>query len=614
MSFKKPSPSVITIWIIAIFFLISFFSFGRWKNATLIGGDPLGYYIYLPATFNYHDLNTLKFTQAVANKYKTGYFLTKASVEGTLLPNGNLVNKYTLGLAILHLPFFFLGYLASLVLGYPADGFSLPYQILIYLGSIFYSIAGLFMLRSVLRRHFSEKVVLTILITLAAATNLYFYSVYESVMTHSYLFFLYCGLLLATIRWYESLSIRYAVLIGICCGLITLMRPNEIISILIPLLYGVSGLTSLEERLKFIRLNLKAYFISTVAFIAMGLPQLVYWKLVSGKFLFYSYGNEGFDFIHPHILQGFFSFENGWLIYAPVMILAVAGIFVVPWKDPFKLPLSLYFVLYIYTIYSYWAWNYFNGFGSRPMVEAYAVLAIALGYFIEWIFRKRIPAVAFSLLLTLFVVLNVFQVWQYKMGILLTDHMNPSTYFYLLGKTSMDTRALIMYDIDQYQRTDLSFKRAVYTKDFNDSLDSHYLRKSNGDFYLVKKKEEDFLDLAAFSKKDFVMGKDNYLKISVRAKNYNLFQPWDLVAIVLSIDEDGKNLFWKGLNMQNKSDKEHPGLWRCKVGEWYDIQYFLCIPDLSDKSQLKFYLWDNCKCNEIAIDDFSIEVWDRASK
>ncbi len=55
-------------------------------------------------------------------------------------------------------------------------------------------------------------------------------------------------------------------------------------------------------------------------------PQLLYWKLVSGNWLFYSYGNEGFDFLHPHIFDGLFCFKNGWLSYTPIMLFGLIGI------------------------------------------------------------------------------------------------------------------------------------------------------------------------------------------------------------------------------------------------------------------------------------------------
>ncbi|MEP7129307.1 MAG: hypothetical protein ABI729_10580, partial [Chitinophagales bacterium] len=65
-----------------------------------------------------------------------------------------------------------------------------------------------------------------------------------------------------------------------------------------------------------------------------------------------------------------------------------------------------------------------------------------------------------------------------------------------------------------------------------------------------------------------------------------------------------------GVRLQNKSGSQHPGIWNCFLHEWYDVQYFICLPSkFSQNAILKFYLWDPTKSNMIEIDNFSVECW-----
>src|ERR1700724_455948 len=74
-------------------------------SISVIRSDGRGYYFYLPATFIYHDL-TMNWT-APQQKQEPWidyqwYGLTKAK-------DGNLLDRYTIGMAILWLAFFLVG-------------------------------------------------------------------------------------------------------------------------------------------------------------------------------------------------------------------------------------------------------------------------------------------------------------------------------------------------------------------------------------------------------------------------------------------------------------------------------------------------------------------------
>ncbi|MEO6833195.1 MAG: hypothetical protein ABI378_11755, partial [Chitinophagaceae bacterium] len=109
-------------------------------NATL-AWDAAGYYLYLPSIFIYHDLPTLDKTNKVIEKYQPG----PANIQDFVLTsdNGHPVIKYSSGMAVAELPFFLIAHALAKPLGYPADGFSMPYQAAIQFGALLISFLGL---------------------------------------------------------------------------------------------------------------------------------------------------------------------------------------------------------------------------------------------------------------------------------------------------------------------------------------------------------------------------------------------------------------------------------------------------------------------------------------
>src|SRR5580700_7250713 len=99
--------------------------------------DAFGYYIYLPAICKYHDYKELKWLTDIDKKYAvTG----GDGWQAEKLQNGNYVFKYLGGVAILEIPFYFIGDFIASHSHYAPDGFSPPYQYALGFGVIFYCI------------------------------------------------------------------------------------------------------------------------------------------------------------------------------------------------------------------------------------------------------------------------------------------------------------------------------------------------------------------------------------------------------------------------------------------------------------------------------------------
>jgi hypothetical protein len=119
--------------------------------------DALGYYMYLPGIFIYKDLKEIKWFFENDEVYS----LSGGKVyQAGKYKNGNYVFKYLGGVAILELPFFFIGHQIAKHTHYKADGFSSPYQYALGFGNLICFFIGYFSsqknITSVFQWHYSS--------------------------------------------------------------------------------------------------------------------------------------------------------------------------------------------------------------------------------------------------------------------------------------------------------------------------------------------------------------------------------------------------------------------------------------------------------------------------
>ena len=374
--------------------VVHFGYYPKWNQSgaeATISYDVSGYYMYLPAAFIYGDLKEVKFLDEVIEEYRP----TADPYQVFTHESGNKVMKYSIGQSVMYLPFFAVAHGWATASGaYPADGFSFPYQFMISLGSLIVSFLGLYWLMTVLRYYFREEAVALSLLLIVFGTNYLNYSAIDGAMTHNNVFSLGALLLLTSHRFYVRATLSRAVLIGACIGLMALTRPTEIIAAIIPLLWGLdlAQKGAIRKRLKFFGEHWGKLFVAAIITLSIGSLQLMYWKHVSGDWLVYSYQDQGFDWLSPHLNEGFFSYKAGWLIYTPLMVFGLLG-FIPLFRRKLALfsALFIHALLFIYVAFSWSVWWYGGSLGQRTMVQEYAVLAFPLTAFLSWAFSPPAP-------------------------------------------------------------------------------------------------------------------------------------------------------------------------------------------------------------------------------
>jgi hypothetical protein len=343
---------------------------------SVLWSDSEGYYLYLPALFingGFEDLPVRTEEQFPMYEETNKRF-----------------TKYTCGLAMMELPFFLGAHGLTLATGGEADGYSRYYVRALQLAALVYGFLGLLLLKRLLEKHFSRGVTFLTIVGLFLGTNLYHYVIQEPSMSHVYSFFLFACFVWLTPTFYRQPGWKLFALMGGLLGLIVLIRPTNILIVLYLLLYGIRSRAEAAGRLRFIGRHFKALLVAPVASFIVFIPQFWYWKYISGDWLIYSYGEEGFNWLNPRIDMVLFHVKNGWLYYSPMAGLSILGCLLGCWKNRYNIaPIFLIWALLLYITSSWWNWWFGGAFGHRNFVEYYLLLAFSYAWLFTQVLESR---------------------------------------------------------------------------------------------------------------------------------------------------------------------------------------------------------------------------------
>lgn len=416
----------ISIGIVLFLVLVTNFHHAGYKQpGSVIEWDVKSYYAWLPAALIHNDLS-LEFRRADIDKY--GELIWPVET-----PTGKQAIVTTMGMAFLYLPFFLAAHIIALIFPYEADGYTLPYRFALTFAGLFYLWAGLLFLKRVLCRYFSSKIVAATIIAITLGTNLFYYSTHEAAMTHVYNFALIAAFIWLTIRFYEKPDLKTIVLAGMMAGLITLIRPVNIIVLVIFFLWNTGNIEDFKKRMVFLAKHYGWVVLMALAFILVWVPQFIYWHRVSGQLFYFSYGELGgrFFFGNPQIFNILFSIKKGWLVYTPIMLFSLSGIILlIVRRSKMAAAVTIFMTLNIYILSSWWNWWYGGGFGLRSFIDSYALLAIPFAAFLDFTIRHRQMLLRIILLgaMSLLLFYNLFQTRQYVNNAIHWWWMNPEAY------------------------------------------------------------------------------------------------------------------------------------------------------------------------------------------
>lgn len=423
-------------------------------NLKVTTWDALGYYMYLPSAFIYNDATELKWFPDMDKKYQvSGGWVYQANI---CKKTNKYVFKYLGGVAILEMPLFLMGHCIAKVFHYPADGFSPPYQYSIAFGVLLYCLLSIFLLRNILLKFFSDQTTAYTLLLVMLATNIIQYVAIDNAQSHGLIFPLYVLILYFTIKWYEKPAILWACLIGYVIGLASISRPTEAIMLFIPLFWNTQNKTAAGEKWNLVKQH-KKHIIYALLFAFLGvLPQLIYWQIATGFFI-YDVGSK-WTFLNP-FFRVLFGWEKGWFIYTPVTIFFIVGMFYMK-RYPFKKSVLWFCLLNIYIIISWFDWRYGGSYSTRALSQSYPVFALPLAAFIEHVNLKKWKLPLYILGLYLIGV-NLFQIVQYNKTILHYNDMNRAYYEKIYLNPSPTPLDMSLLDTNDFLGNESTYKMKI---------------------------------------------------------------------------------------------------------------------------------------------------------
>lgn len=334
------------------------------------GNDSLGYYQWLPATFIHFDWSRMFWCHQ--------------------MENGNWISLFTLGVAVLQLPFFLVGHAAAFTFGYDLNGFSAPYGVAMMLGGACYTAAGCVVSFRLARRFSAGLPALIAAALLFVATNVYFYAVREPMMSHNYALFLIGLYAYCSLRVLDGPRGAHVLLLVLSGALIVLVRQLNVFSLLFPLLVAGS-----KDRVRLFFSNLLSKRASLISGLALGmLPwalQMIYWHWTTGEAITFTYGKKGEGFEWDKMVPGLvvLGVRNGWLVYTPLMIAVMTMLIRRAWQGIAPARTVLLLTCITWLLYSaWWSWHLGSGYGHRGFIDLYALLAVPLAWLIQAVMSR----------------------------------------------------------------------------------------------------------------------------------------------------------------------------------------------------------------------------------
>lgn len=385
---------------------------------TVVDGDAKDYYSYLMSIF---------IDKNLGHQTLGPWFVIQT-------PTGT-INVHTVGVSLLLLPFFLIGYVWASWFGYEVNGLSEPFEKMISIGALFYALMGLYFIRKLLiKLNVKDFAIALVVVLIFFGTHLLNYSLNEPAMSHVYSFALISAFFYFSYQVFNSGERKYFILAAFMLALITLVRPINIIALgIVP--FWSNSLKEFIERMKNIFFKqTKTMIIAGVVFKVTILIQSFVWLAQNGKMMQWSYKDNGLYFFSPNTLKMLFGFNSGFFIYTPLCLLLMLGFIPLFKENTYKFFALFLFLIFVFYLFScHWAYTYFDGLSIRPMVDILPVFAIVGAKLISSLEGKlktiTVPA------LCIFLILNLVTCYQYKAGILPPASMNQAKFKYIFLKT-----------------------------------------------------------------------------------------------------------------------------------------------------------------------------------
>ncbi|MBI2837569.1 MAG: hypothetical protein HYX75_04605 [Acidobacteria bacterium] len=349
----------------------------------LVLSDGKFYYVYLPSILFDHDLD-------FANDYEA-IDVTRSLGDPSFTREGYLNNLFTVGPALLWMPFFLLAHALTVLLnwagaGLRADGYGAIEMSGVIIGNCAYGCAGLFLIFFTLRRRFSAFSSTLSVMSIAFCTSMLFYFGDRAFFPNAVELFAISLLANRFVFLEPEIAFASPAKLGLIVGIVGLVKVTDLLLFLLPavlsaqyLFRAAAGRNWRVLRGLGLALLLAGVLNAPKLYVKQTLHPMGDPRLLSG-------------YVHP--LQPFFveqllSTRRGLLVWAPLLWLALPGTWLL-WKLERRVALGVLVavisMLYLNGVAADW-WGGRSP-GTRRLTCLLPLLALPLAASINHLTRK----------------------------------------------------------------------------------------------------------------------------------------------------------------------------------------------------------------------------------
>jgi hypothetical protein len=347
---------------------------------------------------------------------------------------GHVANQHAVGPAVFWLPFFLMGHGIAFLIdefggSLPLDGYSLPYTIMVSLGSALLVLGGMLLIYEFLIKLVRPFAAALAIVLVYLASPLVVYTIQTPISPHGPAAFACALFLFLGIRIRDLQRIWEYFLWGVTGGLMMAVRFESTVLLALPLVVGATQAVTAWRRSN--RRSAILNWLGNYAAFSLGLvvgllPQMVTGLIIYGApwITFYPAfekvgGHPGIiDFTSPNWWNVLWSTNKGLFTWHPILLVATLGLFLLWRKDRILAVTSLMaLVAQVYVIGSWEYWHGATSFGQRFFVNLAPVFMIGLGVFLDRALHLLNIALMTGLGL-MFVVWNLGLFIQYGLGLI----------------------------------------------------------------------------------------------------------------------------------------------------------------------------------------------------
>ena len=399
-----------------------------------VRGDGVGYYAYIRSLLVEHKLDFENDWRG-ANQ---SFTMSRVHGDGRIdprqyTPTGHLDNHFAVGPSILWAPFLVPVHLGMLTLeklgvNVRPNGFSRPYIIAMAFATALYGFLGLWLSFRLACLYTEERWALLATLGIWFASSLPVYMYFNPSWSHAHSVFIVAIFLSYWHNTQHGRTLWQWMVLGLISGLMLDIYYINIAVLLLPFLESLGGYWSRWRApghdWQAVRRLFAANLLYSCATLIAFLPTLITRQIIYGHPLDFGYGElGGWRWGSPHLGSALFSSDHGLLLWTPILILAVTGLFLFLKRNRrVAAYLITVLVVFCYLIGGDPNWDGLSSFGNRFFISLTPLfvlgLAVLFSELTSLLKRNRATVALASSLTGLLILWNLAFIFQWGMHLI----------------------------------------------------------------------------------------------------------------------------------------------------------------------------------------------------